>query len=209
MATINQQMSNILDTAKSIGDFKMLMRVVEAAGLEDTLKTQGPFTVFAPTDEAFRNLPTGQLDELLKDPSKLRSMVTYHIVDRKITENEFHRLTADRRTPAIPTMQGSSVMLKTHGSLSKTMFVNDAKVVKSDIETSNGVIHIIDRVLEPAPTAPAPMAATPQSKSGTVSSAPETTTPSVPATPAPVTTTRNESTTTTTTTTTNPPNPSS
>jgi len=205
MATINQQMSNILDTAKSIGDFKMLMRVVEAAGLEDTLKTQGPFTVFAPTDEAFRNLPTGQLDEWLRDSSKLKSIVTYHIVDRKITENEFHRLTADRRTPTITTMQGTSIMFKTQGSLSKTMFVNDAKVIKADIETSNGVIHIIDRVLEPAPT---PMTATPQIKSENVIPTPETTSSS-PAAPVPQTTTRNESTTTTTTTTTNPPNPTS
>ena len=164
MATINQQMSNILDTAKSIGDFKMLMRVVEAAGLADTLKSQGPFTVFAPTDEAFRNLPTGQLDEWLRDPSKLKSIVTYHIVDRKIEENEFHRLTADRRTPSVMTMQGSSVMLKTHGTLSKTMFVNDAKVIKSDIEPSNGVIHIIDRVLEPRLPLQQPMTAAPQTK---------------------------------------------
>src|SRR5579864_4060077 len=195
MATINQQMSNILDTAKSIGDFKMLMRVVEAAGLADTLKSQGSFTVFAPTDEAFRNLPTGQLDEWLKDPSKLRSIVTYHVVDRKIDENEFHRLTADRRTPSVTTMQGSSVTLKTHGSLSKAMFVNDAKVIKSNIETSNGVIHIIDRVLEPAPAAPAPTA--PQTKNEAVALAPDTASPSVSATPAPQTTTRNESTTTT------------
>jgi len=208
MATINQQMSNILDTAKSIGDFKMLMRVVEAAGLEDTLKTQGPFTVFAPTDEAFRNLPTGQLDEWLRDPTKLKSIVTYHIVDRKVTENEFHRLTADRRTPTLTTMQGSSVMLKTHGSLSKTMFVNDAKVVKSDIITSNGVIHIIDRVLEPAPVAPMPMTPTPQVKSESMDPIPETA-PIPTVTPAPQTTTRNESTTTTTTTTTNPPNQTS
>jgi uncharacterized surface protein with fasciclin (FAS1) repeats len=201
-------MSNILDTAKSIGDFKMLMRVVEAAGLEDTLKTQGPFTVFAPTDEAFRNLPTGQLDEWLRDSSKLKSIVTYHIVDRKITENEFHRLTADRRTPTVTTMQGTSIMLKTHGSLSKTMFVNDAKVIKADIETSNGVIHIIDRVLEPAPAAPTPMAVTPEVKSENVIPTPDTTSSS-PAAPVPQTTTRNESTTTTTTTTTNPPTPTS
>jgi len=206
MATINQQMSNILDTAKSIGDFKMLMRVVEAAGLADTLKSQGSFTVFAPTDEAFRNLPTGTLDEWLKDPSKLRSIVTYHVIDRKITENEFHRLTADRRTPTVTTMQGSSVMLKTQGSISKTMFVNDAKVIKSDIETSNGVIHIIDRVLEPAPSAPA---ATQQTKSETTIPTPEIVTPSPSTTPAPQTTTRNESSTTTTTTTTNPPKPTS
>src|ERR1700730_4388944 len=113
MSTINQQMSNILETTKSIGDFKMLMRVVEAAGLADTLKSQGPFTVFAPTDEAFRNLPTGTLDEWLKDPTKLRSIVTYHLIDHKITENEVHRLAADRRTPSVPTVQGSSVVLKT------------------------------------------------------------------------------------------------
>src|SRR5579864_2311409 len=154
MSTINQQMSNILDTAKSIGDFKMLMRVVEAAGLEDTLKSQGPFTVFAPTDEAFRNLPTGTLEEWLKDPSRLRSIVTYHVIDHKITENEVHRLTEDKRIPSVPTVQGSSVVLKTQGSIHRNMFVNDAKVVKSDIETSNGVIHIIDRVLVPALEAP-------------------------------------------------------
>jgi len=199
-------MSNILDTAKSIGDFKMLMRVVEAAGLADTLKSQGSFTVFAPTDEAFRNLPTGTLDEWLKDPSKLRSIVTYHVIDRKITENEFHRLTADRRTPTVPTMQGSSVILKTQGSISKTMFVNDAKVIKSDIETSNGVIHIIDRVLEPAPSA---LAATQQTKSETAIPAPEIIAPSPSTTPTPQTTTRNESSTTTTTTTTTPPKPTS
>jgi uncharacterized surface protein with fasciclin (FAS1) repeats len=179
MATINQQMSNILDTAKSIGDFKMLMRVVEASGLADTLKNQGTFTVFAPTDEAFRNLPTGKLDEWLRDPSKLKSVVTYHIMDRNISENEFHRLTAGGKTPSLPTMQGSPVMLKTHGTISKTMFVNESKIIQSDIETSNGVIHIIDRVLEPAPAIPS-----------------SNSTPSQE-------TTRNESTTTTTTTTTN------
>src|SRR5579871_134045 len=147
MQSINQQMSNILQTADSIGDFKMLMRVVEAAGLADTLKSKGPFTVFAPTDEAFRNLPTGKVDEWLKNPSLLRSIVTYHVIDRKIDENEFHRLTADRRTPGVTTMQGSPVVLKIEGSIQKHMFVNDAKVIKSEIETSNGVIHIIDRVL--------------------------------------------------------------
>jgi len=204
MATINQQMSNILDTAKSIGEFKMLMRVIEAAGLADTLKTQGPFTVFAPTDEAFTNLPTGTLDGWLNDPPKLRSIVTYHFVDRKITENEFHRLTTDRRTPSVPTMQGSSVVFKTQGNIQKTMFVNDAKVIKSDIETSNGVIHIIDRVLEPMPTP-----ATQQTKSETTTPAPEIATPSPSTTPTPQTTTRKESSTTTTTTTTAPPKPTS
>jgi uncharacterized surface protein with fasciclin (FAS1) repeats len=201
MATINQQVSNILETEKPIGDFKMLMRVVEAAEAE-TLKSQGPFTVFAPTDEAFRNLPTGKLDEWLRDPSKLRSIVTYHLIDRKITENELHRLTEDKRTPSIPTMQGSSVVFKTQGSIQKTMFVNDAKVIKSDIGTSNGVIHIIDRVLEPTAAAPTLSTPTQQIKSATTTPTPETPTPNP-------TTIQKESSTTTTTTTTNPPKPTS
>jgi uncharacterized surface protein with fasciclin (FAS1) repeats len=185
MTTINQQMSNTLETAKSIGDFKMLMRVVEAAGLADTLQGQGPFTVFAPTDEAFRDLPTGALDEWLRDPSKLRSIVTYHLIDHKITDDEIHRLTADRRTPGVPTVQGSPVVLKMEGSVHKNIFVNDAKVIKSEVETSNGVIHIIDRVLLPPPATPA--APTPQTESASPST-----------TPSP-------STTTTTTTTITPP----
>ena len=182
-------MANTLETAKSIGDFKMLMRVVEAAGLADTLKSQGPFTVFAPTDEAFRNLATGTLDEWLKDPSKLRSIVTYHLIDHKITENEVHRLTEDKRTPSVPTLQGSSVVLKTQGSVHRNMFVNDAKVIKSDIETSNGVIHIIDRVLVPPP---APPATPPQTESA-----------------SPTASATQQATTTTTTTTMTPPKPTS
>jgi uncharacterized surface protein with fasciclin (FAS1) repeats len=190
-------MSNILDTEKPIGDFKMLMRVVEAADLADTLKSQGPFTVFAPTDEAFRNLPAGTLDGWLKDPSKLRSIVTYHIINQKITENEVHRLTDDKRTPSVPTLQGSSVVIKTQGSIQKSMFVNDAKVVKSDIGTSNGVIHIIDRVLVPTLAPPVTTTPTPQPKSVSPT---ETQTPQ--------TTTINESSTISTTTTT-PPKPTS
>jgi len=149
MTTFGQVMStNIVESAKSNEDLKTLVRAIEVAALADTLKGKGSFTVFAPTDEAFRNLPTGQLDEWLKDPSKLRNVVTYHIIDHKITEDEFHKLTADRRTPAVPTMQGSSVVFKTQGTIQKTMFVNDAKV-KSNIQTSNGVIYPIDRVLLP------------------------------------------------------------
>jgi len=80
----------------------------------------------------------------------LRNVVTYHIIDHKITEDEFHKLTGDKRTPSVLTMQGSSVVFKTQGTIQKTMFVNDAKV-KSNIETSNGVIYLIDRVLLPVP----------------------------------------------------------
>jgi uncharacterized surface protein with fasciclin (FAS1) repeats len=191
MATINQQMSSILETTRSIGDFKLLMRVVEAAGLADTLKSPGPFTVFAPTDEAFRNLPTGQLDEWLRDPAKLRSIVSYHIINQKISENEFHRLTDDRRTPNVSTAQGSSIMLKTEGSVSKHMFVNDAKVIKSDIETTNGVIHIIDRVLVPTVVMQAVTAPASKNESVVSTQAPETLAPSPSTTSATQTTTRN------------------
>jgi len=145
-----QQMSRtILNVAKSNEDFKTLVHAIEVAALADTLKGQGPFTIFAPTDEAFRNLPTGTVDGWMKDPSKLRNVVTYHIIDHTITENEFHELTGDKRTPSVPTMQGSSVTLKTQGTIQKSMFVNDAKVTKSNIEASNGVIYPIDRVLLP------------------------------------------------------------
>src|SRR5579862_2168396 len=149
MSTMGQVISkNIVESAKSNEDLKTLVQAIEVSALADTLKGQGPFTVFAPTDEAFKNLPTGQLDEWLKDPSKLRNVITYHIVDHKITEDEFHKLTADKRTPGIPTMQGSPVVFKTQGTIQKSMFVNDAKV-KSSIEASNGVIYLTDRVLMP------------------------------------------------------------
>ncbi len=193
-------MSNILETAKSIGDFKMLMRVVEAASLTDTLKSSGPFTVFAPSDEAFLNLPTGMLDEWLKDPAKLRNIVTYHVVDHKITKDELHRLTSDGRLPAVVTIQGSSVVLKTQGRFEKTEFVNDAKIIKSDIETTNGVIHIIDRVLVP-PVNPQMQTSIPETSAQTSTIAAAEI---IPNSPAPTSTT----TTTTSTTSTGPVPPS-
>ncbi len=145
MTTMSQEMSkNIVETMKSNEDFRTLVQAIEVSALADTLKGQGPFTVFAPTDEAFKSLPTGTLDGLMKNPSKLRNVVTYHIIDHKITEDEFHKLTADKRTPGVPTMQGSSLVFKTQGTIQKTMFVNDAKT-KSNIVTSNGLIYPIDR----------------------------------------------------------------
>src|SRR5579872_5244021 len=103
MTTISQEMSkNIVETIKSNEDFRTLAQAIEVSALADTLRQQGPFTVFAPTDEAFKNLPTGTLDGLMRDPSKLRNVITYQIVDHKITEDEFHKLTADKRTPSVP-----------------------------------------------------------------------------------------------------------
>ena len=154
--TMNQQMPRtVLEAARSNGDFKTLIQAIEAAGLQDTLKAQGPYTVFAPTDEAFRNLPTGTVEGWMKDLPKLKSILTYHVINRKISSSEVRDTTMDGRTPNLTTLQGSSVMLKTNltpqswVNSKQTVYVNDAKVVRPEIEASNGVIHAIDRVLLP------------------------------------------------------------
>jgi uncharacterized surface protein with fasciclin (FAS1) repeats len=142
---------DILETAKSIGDLRMFVQSVEAAGLTDTLKSQGPFTVFAPRDEAFRNLPIGTLEGIQKDLPRLKSVLNYHIVSRKIAVKDLHDMTTDGRITEVTTAQGSAVKLKTHQqAFLRSEYVNDAKIVKSDIKTSNGVIHVIDRVLMPS-----------------------------------------------------------
>ncbi|MHB8566854.1 MAG: fasciclin domain-containing protein [Nitrososphaerales archaeon] len=158
MTTINQAMSkDIVETAKSIGEFKMLMQTVEAAGLTDTLRHQGPFTVFAPTDEAFRNLPTGMLEGWMRDLPKLKNILNYHIVDRKINFAEVLVMSLEGRTPEVKTVQGSVLVIKTSFTAQRwrdskeNVYVNDAQIIKTDVETSNGVIHVIDRVLLPPP----------------------------------------------------------
>ncbi len=144
--------TDIIETARSIDDLKTLMQAVETAGLTDTLRSQGPFTVFAPTDEAFRNLTIGTLDGLLEDLPKLKSVLNYHIVNRMITIKELHDMTTDGRIAEVTTVQGSAVKLKTHQqAVLRSEYVNEAKIVKSDIETSNGVIQVVDRVLMPVP----------------------------------------------------------
>ena len=148
-------MSNILDASKSIGEFKTLMQAVERAGLQDTLRSDGPYTVFAPTDEAFRNLPVGTVDGWMKDLPKLRSILNYHIVDHKITAKEIHEMTLNGRVPSLNTLQGTPITLKTNLTAQAwvnskaTVFANDAKVIRPEIETSNGMIYVVDRVLLP------------------------------------------------------------
>ena len=148
-------MSNILDASLSTGEFKTLMLAVEKAGLQDTLRSNGPFTVFAPTDEAFKNLPVGTVDGWMKDLPKLRSILNYHIVDRKITASEIHEMTLNGRVPSVNTLQGTPITLKTNLTAQAwvnskaTVFANDAKIVRPEIETSNGVIYVVDRVLLP------------------------------------------------------------
>ena len=130
---------DIVDTAVAAGSFKTLAKALTAAGLVDTLKGAGPFTVFAPTDEAFAKLPAGTLDALLKDKAKLTAVLTYHVVAGQVMAQDVVKLKSAK------TVQGSSVTIDT----SKGVKVDAANVVKTDIACSNGVIHVIDAVILP------------------------------------------------------------
>ncbi len=130
---------DIVDTAVAAGSFKTLATALTAAGLIDTLKGAGPFTVFAPTDEAFAKLPAGTLDALLKDKAKLTAVLTYHVVAGKVLAKDVVKLKSAK------TVQGGSVTIDT----TKGVKVDAANVVKTDIACSNGVIHVIDAVILP------------------------------------------------------------
>ncbi|HWS76241.1 MAG TPA: fasciclin domain-containing protein, partial [Quisquiliibacterium sp.] len=133
--TTGAHAKDIVDTAVSAGSFKTLVTALQAAGLVDTLKGKGPFTVFAPTDEAFAKIPKADLDALLANKAKLTAVLTYHVVSGKV-------MAADVRTGEVPTVQGQSLRVSAgDGKVS----VNGANVVKADIAADNGVIHVIDR----------------------------------------------------------------
>jgi uncharacterized surface protein with fasciclin (FAS1) repeats len=137
-------MADIVDTAIAAGTFKTLVAAVQAADLVDTLKGEGPFTVFAPTDEAFAKLPKGTVEDLLKDKPKLTSILTYHVISGAVKSAD---VIAHKN---ITTLQGQDLKIdaaKWH--LHKTVKVNDADIIKADIEADNGVIHVIDKVLMP------------------------------------------------------------
>jgi uncharacterized surface protein with fasciclin (FAS1) repeats len=133
---------DIVDTAVAAGSFKTLAAALQAAGLVDTLKGPGPFTVFAPTDEAFAKLPAGTVDELLKpeNKEKLAAILTYHVVAGKVTAAQVMKMNSAK------TVNGVSVAISVDGG---TVMVDGAKVIKADIMCSNGVIHVIDSVLMP------------------------------------------------------------
>jgi uncharacterized surface protein with fasciclin (FAS1) repeats len=137
-ATVSAQAKDIVDTAVAAGSFKTLATALQAAGLIDTLKGKGPFTVFAPTDEAFAKVPKDQLDALLKDKAKLTAVLTYHVVPGKV-------MAADVKAGKVKTVQGSEITVGTMGGVT----VDNAKVVKTDIVADNGVIHVIDSVIMP------------------------------------------------------------
>lgn len=133
---------DIVDTAMAAGSFKTLVAALKAAGLVDTLKGKGPFTVFAPTDDAFAKLPAGTVDELLKpeNKQKLIAILTYHVVPGKVTAAQAMKVNSAK------TVNGEALSISTQGN---TVMINDATVTKADIMCSNGVIHVIDTVLMP------------------------------------------------------------
>jgi uncharacterized surface protein with fasciclin (FAS1) repeats len=131
--------ADIVDTAVANGNFKTLVKAVQEAGLIDTLKGDGPFTVFAPTDEAFAKLPPGALQGLLKDKTKLAQVLTYHVVPGKV-------MAADIKPGQVKTVEGQPVRLQ---SKRGEVMVNNAKVTQADVVASNGVIHVIDKVMMP------------------------------------------------------------
>ena len=133
-------MPDIVDTAVNAGSFNTLVAAVKAAGLVETLKGAGPFTVFAPTDEAFAKLPDGTVDALLKYIPKLKQILTYHVVSGKVMAADVVKL------QSATTVEGSDVKI----DASNGVKVNDSTVTTPDVATDNGVIHIIDTVLLPA-----------------------------------------------------------
>lgn len=132
---------DIVDTAVSAGNFKTLVEAVKAAGLVETLKGKGPFTVFAPTDEAFAKLGDKTIQDLLKDKEKLGAILKYHVVPGKVMAEQ-----AVKVNGPVKTVQGKEVMIQTRNG---SVYVGKAKVIKTDIVCSNGVIHVIDAVILP------------------------------------------------------------
>ena len=142
VATSQAFAADIVDTAVAAGSFKTLVAAVQAAGLVDTLKGAGPFTVFAPNDEAFAKLPAGTVEDLLKpeNKDKLVAILTYHVVPGKVLAADV----AGKETMAKSVQGGEIKVNGTNG-----VMVNDAKVVQADIVADNGVIHVIDAVIMP------------------------------------------------------------
>jgi uncharacterized surface protein with fasciclin (FAS1) repeats len=131
---------DIVDTAVGAGQFNTLVKLVQEAGLVDALRGEGPFTVFAPTDEAFAKLPKKQVDALLKDKEALRRVLLYHVVQGKVMASDVTKMRSAK------TLQGQNINIRVRNNVVR---INDAKVIKADIVCSNGVIHVIDKVILP------------------------------------------------------------
>ena len=138
--TNESSLPDVVDTAVAAGDFKTLATALQAAGLVETLKGKGPFTVFAPTDEAFAKVPKDVLEGLAKDKAKLQEVLKYHVLTSKWTTDDF------KLVKQTGTAQGKPV---TFGSTGGTMTVNAAKIIKPNVDCTNGMIQVIDAVLLP------------------------------------------------------------
>jgi uncharacterized surface protein with fasciclin (FAS1) repeats len=136
--SVSAMAQDIVDVAVKAGSFNTLVAAVKAAGLVDTLKGPGPFTVFAPTDEAFAKIPKATLDGLLQDKAALAKILTYHVVPGKV-------MAADVKAGMVKTVNGQELTVKTQGGV----MVDSAKVVATDVAATNGVIHVIDTVMLP------------------------------------------------------------
>jgi uncharacterized surface protein with fasciclin (FAS1) repeats len=136
------QANNILDTARAAGSFKTLTAALQAAGLADALKSQGPYTVFAPTDDAFNRLPAGTLESLLKpeNKDKLKAILLYHVVSGEVGSSQVVKLSSAK------TLAGKDLAISLENG---EVMINHAKVVRPDVHASNGIIHVIDTVLIP------------------------------------------------------------
>ena len=135
-----QQSGDLVETAVAAGQFTTLVKAVQAAGLVETLKGEGPFTVFAPTDAAFAKLPAGALENLIANPEQLRAVLLYHVVPGRVTAEQVTGL------ESAPTAQGAALPVRVRDG---RVSVGNAQVVKTDVEASNGVIHVINSVLMP------------------------------------------------------------
>ncbi len=132
---------NIVETAVEAGQFNTLAKALQVAGLVDALQGEGPFTVFAPTDEAFAKLPKGTLESLIAQPEQLKQILLYHVVSGSVKAEQVVGLSSAK------TLQGSAIEINVTDA---GVMVDGAKVVKTDIVTSNGIIHVIDNVIVPA-----------------------------------------------------------
>lgn len=137
---------DIVDTAIAAGNFKTLVKLVQEAGLVDALRGKGPFTVFAPTDQAFAKLPKATVDALLKDKEALKQVLLYHVVSGNVTSDQVVNLKSAK------TLQGSNIKVSTGKGKVR---IDKATVVQADIQCTNGVIHVIDTVILPPKQAPA------------------------------------------------------
>jgi uncharacterized surface protein with fasciclin (FAS1) repeats len=133
-------MRNLVETAQQAGSFSTLVKAVQAAGLVDVLSGEGPFTICAPTDEAFAKLPAGTIESLMKNREQLASVLKYHVVAGRHPSSEVAQM------KSVTTLQGGTIPVSKRGN---DVMVGDARVIKADIEASNGIIHVLDKVLIP------------------------------------------------------------